>query len=101
MDADQTCSFNLLKELWDAHDAADVVVASRYTYGGQAKIPILRKTLSRILNVVFSRGLDLPLHDMSSGFRLYISPEYVDLALERVQPYISDTEFAAATRQPK
>jgi DNA modification methylase len=30
-----------------------------------------------------------------------ISPEYVDIALERVQPYISDAEFASVTRQPK
>ena len=73
MDADQTHSGNLLKELWGARDTADVVVASRYITNGQAKMPAMRKVLSRLLNLVFSRGLDLPLHDMSSGFRLYKS----------------------------
>ncbi|HKI54176.1 MAG TPA: methyltransferase domain-containing protein [Anaerolineales bacterium] len=73
MDADQTHSVNFLKELWSARDTADVVVASRYITNGQAKMPAMRKVLSRLLNLVFSRGLDLPLHDMSSGFRLYKS----------------------------
>ncbi len=34
-------------------------------------MPFLLKTLSKLLNVIFSRGLDLPVQDMSSGFRLY------------------------------
>jgi SAM-dependent methyltransferase len=31
----------------------------------------VRRVLSRALNILFSRGLDLPFRDMSSGFRLY------------------------------
>jgi SAM-dependent methyltransferase len=34
-------------------------------------MPVSRLVLSRVLNVVFSRGLDLHVRDMSSGFRLY------------------------------
>ncbi|MBK9926381.1 MAG: methyltransferase domain-containing protein [Anaerolineales bacterium] len=71
MDADQTHPATFLKELWEARDNADVVVASRYIAKGQTQTPILRKFLSKFLNIAFSRGLDLPVHDMSSGFRLY------------------------------
>jgi len=71
MDADQTHPANLLKELWGARNNADVVIASRYVISGQADMPALRQALSKLLNLVFSRGLDLPVRDMSSGFRLY------------------------------
>ena len=34
-------------------------------------MPLTRRLLSKIVNLVFSRGLDLQLRDMSSGYRLY------------------------------
>ena len=34
-------------------------------------MPKYRLYLSRVLNVVFRRGLSMPLRDLSSGFRLY------------------------------
>ena len=34
---------------------------------------VFRYAVSRILNAVFSRGLDVPIRDLSSGFRLYRS----------------------------
>jgi len=34
-------------------------------------MPALRRVLSRVLNLVFGRGLDLQVRDMSSAFRLY------------------------------
>ena len=49
----------------------DVTIASRYVRGGQAAMPILRRTLSGALNWCFRRGLDVPIRDLSSGFRLY------------------------------
>jgi ubiquinone/menaquinone biosynthesis C-methylase UbiE len=73
MDASQAHSITFLKELWEVRESADVVIASRYITNGQAKMPVLRKTLSKLLNFIFSRGLDLPVRDMSSGFRLYKS----------------------------
>lgn len=73
MESDQAHSVDVLKELWVARNTADVIVASRYTINGQTKMPAIRKVLSRLLNFAFSRGLDLPMQDMSSGFRLYKS----------------------------
>lgn len=73
MDADQAHPAAFLGDLWIFRDSADVVIASRYVSNGQAIMPAARKIFSKALNVVFSRGLDLNVRDMSSGFRLYKS----------------------------
>lgn len=71
MDADHAHPASFLSALWEARDLADIVIASRYTLGGQAAMSVVRLFFSKMLNVVFSRGLDLQVKDMSSGFRLY------------------------------
>ena len=71
MDPDLAHPASFLRDLWTVRNTADVVVASRYVSGGHANMPFFRILLSRLLNLVFSRGLDLHLRDMSSGFRLY------------------------------
>jgi dolichol-phosphate mannosyltransferase len=71
MDADLSHRPTFVADMWRRRGEADVVVASRYVPGGTAKMPMGRYVLSRILNMFFRRGLDLPMHDLSSGFRLY------------------------------
>lgn len=71
MDADLSHSPEFIRELWAHRDAAEVVIASRYVAGGTARMPWVRLALSRILNGVFHWALDVPVHDLSSGFRLY------------------------------
>ena len=71
MDADLSHSPDFINSLWDARQNADIIIASRYAPGGKAIMPLIRLVLSKILNQVFSRGLDLKIRDMSSGFRLY------------------------------
>lgn len=71
MDADFSHSPDFLISLWEARNSSDIVIASRYVRYGKAIMPVMRYFLSRILNLVFSRGLDLNVKDMSSGFRLY------------------------------
>ncbi|TMC40755.1 MAG: glycosyltransferase [Chloroflexi bacterium] len=71
LDADGSHDPAFLKDLWSARGAGDVVIASRYVDGGAAEMPGWRLALSRILNTTFGRGLSLPVHDLSSGFRLY------------------------------
>ena len=73
MDADLSHPPAFVERLWNEREAADLTVASRYVPGGHANMGIYRYTLSRILNALFSRGLDVPIRDMSSGFRLYRS----------------------------
>ena len=71
MDSDLSHEPEVIVSLWDARDRADIVIASRYVPGGGGEMPLLRKVLSRILNVVFTKAFRLPIHDISSGFRLY------------------------------
>ena len=73
MDYEQTIPFMFLQELWESRHVAEVIIASRYIENGQAKMPTIRRALSKTLNIIFSRGLDLPVTDMSSGFRMYKS----------------------------
>src|SRR5438093_2206973 len=71
LDADGSHDPAFLGDLWAARLRGDVVIASRYVPGGAADMPAWRRLLSRVLNITFRRGLSLPVHDLSSGFRLY------------------------------
>jgi dolichol-phosphate mannosyltransferase len=71
MDSDLSHEPEVIQSLWEARDRADVVIASRYVTGGGAEMPRFRAVLSRILNVTFTTAFRMPIHDISSGFRLY------------------------------
>jgi len=71
MDADLSHPPEFLLGMWSERHTADILIASRYVDGGRAEMPIFRYWLSRTLNIFFSRGLDLKIKDMSSGFRMY------------------------------
>ncbi len=71
MDSDLSHPPNVLRSLYRNRDRAEIVIASRYVKGGNANMPWFRHVLSVVLNRVFARVLDLPVADMSSGFRLY------------------------------
>ena len=73
MDADLSHPPEIVERLWLERDQADVTIASRYVPGGSADMGFYRYALSRVLNALFSRGLDVPIRDLSSGFRLYRS----------------------------
>ena len=71
MDADLSHPAEFVEGLWRHRHHADVVIASRYVDGGRAHMSRYRLWLSRTLNAFFARGLDMPIADLSSGFRLY------------------------------
>lgn len=73
LDTEFSLPENLLHELWTARKTADVIIGSRYVAEGEARMPLLRTAISKIMNLIFSRGLDLDVHDMSSSYRLYRS----------------------------
>lgn len=83
LDADLSHPPLYIRDLWQQRHKADVLIASRYVAGGQYQMPPLRTLLSRVLNLFFSRGLDLKVRDMSSGFRLYRAPVLQGLKLQR------------------
>jgi dolichol-phosphate mannosyltransferase len=71
LDADLSHRPDFVREMWNARQAAEITIASRYVTGGTATMPKYRLYLSQVLNLVFRRGLSMPLRDLSSGFRLY------------------------------
>jgi dolichol-phosphate mannosyltransferase len=71
MDGDHSHDPNYIESLWAEREKADLVIASRYVRGGNAEMPILRWTLSRILNQIFRTVLSTQFRDLSSNFRLY------------------------------
>ena len=71
MDADLSHRPTFVRDLWAAREKADLIVASRYVPGGASATFLARRALSRLLNVVFARALSVPVHDSSSGYRLY------------------------------
>lgn len=71
MDADFSHPPDFLCDFWDARDSAQILIASRYVKGGKAIMPVTRYLLSKVLNAFFSFGLNIPVSDMSSGYRLY------------------------------
>lgn len=73
LDADLSHDPDFIERMWASRQEAEVIVASRYVPEGSAQMPFVRKVLSLILNKFFTKGLSLPLHDISSGFRLYHS----------------------------
>lgn len=74
MDADGSHAPEALERFWARRQEARLIVGSRYCRGGSAEMPLLRQVLSRALNFVSKRVLDLPVHESSSGFRLYHGP---------------------------
>ena len=71
MDADHSHSPALIPSLWHARSQGEMVIASRYVPGGRAEMPRDRLYSSILLNRFVRKGLSLPLHDLSSGYRLY------------------------------
>ncbi|MFI5349676.1 MAG: glycosyltransferase [Elusimicrobiota bacterium] len=74
MDADGSHAPEALEAFWARRADAELIVGSRYCRGGSAQMPLTRQVLSRALNLVSRRVLDLPVRESSSGFRLYHAP---------------------------
>jgi len=71
MDADFSHSPWIIPILYASRDEGEVIIASRYVKSGFSHTGWFRRFLSGILNTVYRTVLDLPIKDLSSGFRLY------------------------------
>lgn len=74
MDADGSHAPEALEAFWARRKDAELIIGSRYCRGGSAQMPLTRQILSRSLNMVSKRVLELPVRESSSGFRLYHGP---------------------------
>jgi glycosyltransferase involved in cell wall biosynthesis len=71
LDADQSHDPDFVAKMWRARERGDIVIASRYARGGVAYTTFVRRATSWLLNGVLRRMLSMPVHDLSSGYRLY------------------------------
>jgi SAM-dependent methyltransferase len=82
VDPDFSGPMTFLADLWVRRHDAEVIVASRYVDGSRVEMPAARRAGSRVLNVVFRRGLSLGVNDGSSAIRLYRTDVVDALQLE-------------------
>ncbi|GAB4404514.1 MAG: polyprenol monophosphomannose synthase [Anaerolineales bacterium] len=87
MDADFSHDPTVLTEMAKLLESNDVVLGSRYVSGGSVdkKWPIWRKWLSAFGNFYARTILSLPLHDVTTGYRMWRSETLKQMPFERIQ----------------
>jgi len=82
MDTDYSHPPALLRAMVESRGRADIIIASRYIPGAAADMGFFRKLFSRALNRLFRWVLDMPVKDLSSGFRMYRRGTLDEIELE-------------------
>lgn len=86
MDADWSHDPSYLPELLAGVENADVAMGSRYVAGGAVEgWPLHRRLMSRWINALSRRFLQLPVHDASGAFRAYRVEVLRNNSIEAVQ----------------
>jgi dolichol-phosphate mannosyltransferase len=87
MDADFSHDPAVLTEMIKLLESKDVVLGSRYVLGGSVdkKWPVWRKWLSAFGNFYARTILGLPLHDVTTGYRMWRTEALKQLPFERIQ----------------
>lgn len=81
MDADGSHTPEFIPQLLAYGKEYDVVIASRYIAGGMTDNSFALILMSKIVNIVYSKVLDLQCKDVSNSFKLYRSAMLKDLQL--------------------
>lgn len=103
MDGDLSHDPGHLPALLAAADEHDLVLGSRYVPGGGVRSwGLHRRLLSRLANAVARRVLALPVHDATSGFRVYRAATLRALPLDRIRSsgysFLEEVTVLAARR---
>ena len=87
MDADFSHDPSALVSMANLLESSDVVLGSRYTPGGSVDKhwPFWRKRLSAFGNYYARTILGLPLHDVTTGYRMWRRETLAHMPLERIQ----------------
>jgi dolichol-phosphate mannosyltransferase len=87
MDADFSHAPSALVEMSDLLKSNDVVLGSRYVKGGSVdeRWPLWRKSLSAFGNYYARTILGLPLHDVTTGYRMWRRETLQQIPFERIQ----------------
>jgi dolichol-phosphate mannosyltransferase len=98
MDADFSHDPAVLPQMARQLSSHDVVIGSRYTKGGSLddRWPAWRKALSSFGNFYARTILSSPLHDMTTGFRMWRREALQNMPLDRIRSngYIFLVEMA-------
>ncbi|HLF72727.1 MAG TPA: polyprenol monophosphomannose synthase [Anaerolineales bacterium] len=98
MDADFSHDPAVLTEMARCIASYDVVIGSRYIKGGSLarRWPLWRKTLSAFGNAYARTILGFPLHDVTTGYRMWRREALQDMPLDRIRSngYIFLVEMA-------
>ena len=98
MDADFSHDPAVLLEMARRIESCDVVIGSRYVMGGSLdeRWPLWRKALSAFGNTYARTILGFPLHDVTTGFRMWKREALQGIPLERIRSsgYIFMVEMA-------
>lgn len=98
MDADFSHDPQVLKEMARRIDDCGVVIGSRYVKGGSLdeQWPLWRKFLSAFGNNYARTILQFPLHDVTTGFRMWRREALLNMPLDRIRSngYIFLVEMA-------
>ncbi len=81
MDADGSHTPEFIPQLLEYGSEYDVVIASRYIAGGMTDNSFVLILMSKIVNIVYSKVLNLHCKDVSNSFKLYQSGLLKSLAL--------------------
>jgi dolichol-phosphate mannosyltransferase len=87
MDADFSHDPSALVDMAILLESCDVVLGSRYVQGGSVdkQWPLWRKSLSAFGNFYARTILNLPLHDVTTGYRMWRRETLQRMPLERIQ----------------
>jgi dolichol-phosphate mannosyltransferase len=87
MDADFSHDPSALVDMAKLLESSDVVLGSRYVQGGSVdeNWPFWRKGLSAFANYYARTILGLPLHDVTTGYRMWRRETLLHMPLERIQ----------------
>jgi dolichol-phosphate mannosyltransferase len=80
MDADAVNTADFIRTMWANRSDGEVLIGSRYVRGAVVQMGFGRRFLSRLLNIVYRKGLSVPFRDLSSGFRMYRRDVLDDIA---------------------
>ncbi len=98
MDADFSHDPQVLRDMAREIETCDVVIGSRYVPGGSVDQawPLWRKSLSAFGNTYARTILQSPLHDMTTGFRMWRREALLKMPLDRIRSsgYIFLVEMA-------
>jgi len=73
---------SVVRDLWTHRHDGEIVIASRYVSGSRHEMGRVRTVGSRLLNIVFRRGLSLGIRDVSSALRIHRGDVLRSLTLE-------------------